>query len=94
MQKIINGEMRIPDDQFIFSIWMRLTCLVNYPSKSGREGCPEVVFFDKVLPELGKGQVQSSVSTTLMYGSDAAGEVLRPNIFNILQLLRGRKQGA
>ncbi len=74
-----SGEIIIPDDQLARIVNIDETCLVLDGSKAGRGGCPEVYFYDASLPELGRAAAKSSLSTTMIGGSTAAGEAIPPH---------------
>ncbi|KAL7546421.1 hypothetical protein ACHAWF_015054 [Thalassiosira exigua] len=74
-----DGEVYIPSDQMKNIINFDETCLSLDGSQGARGGQPEVVFFDPNLPNPGKGTSKSSKTTTMITGSNAAGEALPPH---------------
>jgi len=69
----------IPDDQMHRIVNLDETCLSLDGSKGNRGGRPEVTFFHPMFPQLGKGSSKSSLTTTMIGGSTAAGEALPPH---------------
>eukprot|EP00804_Cyclotella_cryptica_P014587 CCRYP_020639-RA/>CCRYP_020639-RA protein AED:0.30 eAED:0.30 QI:0/0/0/1/0/0/3/0/271 len=57
----------------------RLTCLVLDRSKCNRGGRPEITFYSPNLSNLGQATIKTSVSTTMITGSTAAGEPIPPH---------------
>eukprot|EP00804_Cyclotella_cryptica_P000480 CCRYP_020022-RA/>CCRYP_020022-RA protein AED:0.37 eAED:0.37 QI:0/0/0/1/0/0/2/0/185 len=55
------------------------TCLVLDGSKCNRGGRPEITFYSPNLPNLGQATIKTSVSTTMITGSTAAGEPIPPH---------------
>ena len=74
-----NGNTIIPDEQLERILNIDETCLVMDGSKCNRGGRPEVMFYSQTLPNLGKSTIKSSVSTTMITGSTAAGEAIPPH---------------
>ena len=74
-----NDNIVIPDEQLKRILNIDETCLVMDGSKCNRGGQPEVTFYSHNLPNLGKSTIKSSVSTTMIAGSTAAGEAIPPH---------------
>jgi hypothetical protein len=74
-----NGHAVIPNEQLKWILNIDETCLVMDGSKCNRGGWPEVTFYSHTLPNLGKSTIKSSVSTTMITGSTAAGEAILPH---------------
>eukprot|EP00804_Cyclotella_cryptica_P004940 CCRYP_014074-RA/>CCRYP_014074-RA protein AED:0.41 eAED:0.41 QI:0/0/0/1/0/0/2/0/145 len=55
------------------------TCLVLDGSKCNRGGRPEITFYFPNLPNLGRATIKTSVATTMITGSTAAGEPMPPH---------------
>ena len=66
----------IPHNQLERILNLDETCLSLDGSKGGRGGRPEVVFYSPNFPQLGRGTSKSSLTTTMIGGSTAAGEAL------------------
>jgi hypothetical protein len=75
----VDGKTLIPPDQLARILNVDETCLVMDGSSSQRGGRPEVIFFSDALPNLGKARIKSSVATTMITGSTAAGEAIPPH---------------
>ena len=69
-----NDNTVIPDEQLKWILNIDETCLVMDGSKCNHGGCPEVMFYSRTLPNLRKSTIKSSVWTTMITGSTAAGE--------------------
>ena len=74
-----EDETIIPEDQKRNILNLDETCLGMDGNKGGRGGRPSVVFYDPSLPKLGKRAVKSSLTTTMITGSNAIGEPLPPH---------------
>jgi hypothetical protein len=74
-----NDNIIIPDEQLEWVLNIDETCLVMDSSKCNRGGWPEVTFYSCNLPNLGITTIKSSVSTTMIMGSMAAGEAILPH---------------
>ena len=73
-----DGDIHIPDDQLGRIVNFDETCL-SLDGSGNRGGRPEVVFFNSLLPQLGRGTSKSSLTTTMITGSSALGEALPPH---------------
>ncbi len=69
----------IPLEQLRRIINLDETCLSLDGSSGNRGGRPEVVFYDPNLPRLGKATGKTAKTTTMITGSNAAGEALPPH---------------
>ena len=74
-----NDNIVIPDKQLKRILNIDETCLLMGGSKCNHGGRPEVTFYSHNLPNLGKSIIKSSVSTTMITGSTAAGEAIPPH---------------
>ena len=74
-----KAEVYIPDEQLGNIANLDETCMSLDGSNGNRGGRPEVTFFDPRFPQLGKGTSKSSLTTTMIAGSTAAGEPLPPH---------------
>ena len=74
-----KGDVIIPKEQMRRILNVDESCLSLDGSKGARGGRPEVVFFDPRFPQLGAGTSKSSVTSTLIAGSTAAGEPVPPH---------------
>ena len=75
----LEGDVTISENQLYRIINLDETCLSLDGSKGNRGGRPEVTFFDPRFPQLGKGTSKSAMTTTMIGGSNAAGEALPPH---------------
>lgn len=55
------------------------TCISLDGSSGNRGGRPTVTFYDKRFPQLGKATSKSALTTTMISGSNAAGEPIAPH---------------
>ena len=69
-----EGDLYIPVVQLSHIINIDKLCLSLDVSNGQRGGRPEAVFYCPSLPETGRDTVKSSLTTTLITGSTAAGE--------------------
>ena len=74
-----NDNTVIPDEQLERILNIDETCLVMDGSKCNHGGRPKVMFYSQTLPNLRKSTIKSSVSTTMITGSTAAGEAIPPH---------------
>ena len=74
-----DGVHYIPEEQLGNIINLDETCLSLDGSKGNRGGRPEVIFFNPKFPQLGRGTSKTSLTTTMICGSTAAGEALPPH---------------
>ena len=75
-----GGQTVIPETQLERIINLDESCLSLDRSQGRRGGRPCVTFFDPALPSLGKCATKSSITTTIICGSSAAGEPLPPHL--------------
>ena len=73
-----DGNIHIPDEQLGRIINFDETCL-SLDGSGNRGGHPEVVFYNPLLPQVGRGTSKSSLTTTMITGSSALGEALPPH---------------
>ena len=69
----------IPEDQLSRIGNIDETCMSLDGSKGNRGGRPSVIFYDPRFPQLGKGTSKTSLTTTMIAGSTAAGEAFPPH---------------
>ena len=74
-----EGNTYVPDEQLYNIGNIDETCLSLDGSKGNRGGRPEVVFFDPRFPQLGRGTSKCALTTTMICGSNAAGEAYPPH---------------
>ena len=74
-----NGSVMIPAHQMSRIINLDETCLTLDENKGGQGGPPSEILYNPNLPSIGKSAVKSSLTTTMITGSSAAGEPLHPN---------------
>ncbi len=77
--KIENGKVTIPTEQLLNIVNIDEMCLVLDKSTNGKGGRPGVILYDCSLPEVGKVQTKSSLSTTMIGRSNAAGKAVPPH---------------
>ncbi len=76
---LVDGEVIIPQDQLCKIVNIYETCLIFDGDKGGDGGRPAVTFYDHKFPEVGKAPAKSSILTTMIGGSNAAGEAVPPH---------------
>ena len=74
-----SGELYIPQEQLPRILNVDESCLSLDGSQGNRGGRPEVIFFNPRFPQCGKGTSKSSLTTTFITGSNAAGEAIPPH---------------
>lgn len=74
-----SGAIVIPEEQLKNILNFDETRLSLDGSQGNRGGRPEVIFFDPRFPQLGKATSKSALTTTMITGSNAAGEALPPH---------------
>ena len=74
-----EGKTVIPMEQLEKIINIDETCLVLDGSKCNRGGRPEITFYSPNLPNLGRATCKTSMATTMITGSTAAGEPMPPH---------------
>ena len=74
-----EGDVTICDDQLRCIMNLDEICPTLDGSKGNRGGRPEVTFYDPRFPQLVKGTIKLTLMTTMIDGSNAAGEVLPPH---------------
>ncbi|KAL3760365.1 LOW QUALITY PROTEIN: hypothetical protein ACHAWU_000340 [Discostella pseudostelligera] len=75
----VDGKVYIPDHQMKNILNFDKTCLSLDGSDGARGGRPTVTFYDPRFPQLGRATSKGSLTTTMITGSTAAGEVLPPH---------------
>ena len=79
-QDSISSKVIVPPDQLRNIINLDETALSLDGSTNNRGGRPQMVLYDPRFPQVGRETSKSSYSTTLITGSNAAGEALPPHI--------------
>jgi hypothetical protein len=74
-----NGELVFKDGALSRILNMDETCISLDGSSGNRGGRPTVTFYDKRFPQLGKATPKSALTTTMISGSNAAGEPIAPH---------------
>ena len=74
------GAVYIPPEQLSRIGNFDETCINLDGSNTQRGGCPDVVMYDPRFPVVGLATSKSSLTSTLITGSTAAGEVFPPHI--------------
>ena len=75
-----TGKIHIPEDQLGLIGNFDETCLNLDGSSTNRGGCPEAFIYNPRFPLVGKVTCKTSLTSTLITGSTAAGEAFPPNI--------------
>jgi len=75
-----TGKILIPEDQLGNICNFDETCLNLDGSSTNRGGRPEALIYDPRFPVVGKATCKSSLTSTLITGSTAAGEAFPPHI--------------
>jgi hypothetical protein len=70
---LLTNKISLPPDQLKNILNFDETCLSLDGSTSKRGGCPKVILYDPRFPVVGKATSKSSLSTTMITGSNAAG---------------------
>ena len=73
-----DGDINIPEEQLGRIINFDETCL-SMDGSGNRGGQPEVVFYNPLLPQTGRATSKSSLTTTMITGSNALGEAIPPH---------------
>ncbi len=74
-----NGELVFEDGALSRILNMYETCISLDGSNGNRGRHPTVTFYDKRFPQLGKATSKSALTTTMISGSNAAGEPIAPH---------------
>jgi hypothetical protein len=74
-----SGNAIIPPEQLARILNIDETSISLDASTTQKGGRPEAVFYSPSLPNLGNQTIKSSVSTTMITGSTAAGEPIPPH---------------
>ncbi len=75
----VDGGFEIPDDQLVRILNFDETCCSTDGSGDAAGGRPEAVFYNPNLPFVGRATSKSSSTTTMITGSNAAGEAIPPH---------------
>ena len=75
-----TGKIRIPGEMLYLIITLDETNLSLFGSTTNRGGRPEALIYDPRFPMVGKATSKSLLSSTMIAGSNAAGEALPPHI--------------
>ena len=78
-EKNENGDIHIPDDQLVRIMNFDETCLSLDGSGSVAGGRPMAVFYNPHLPLVGRATSKTNATTTMITGSNAAGEAIPPH---------------
>jgi len=73
-------KVHIPDEMLRLIVNFDETCLSLCGATTNRGGRPEALIYDPRFPMVGKATSKSSLTTTMITGSTAAGEALPPHI--------------
>ena len=74
-----GNEIIIPIEQLARIVNVDETCLALDGGSGIRGGQPEIIYFGRNLPDVGKGFSKSSNTTTMITGSSAVGEAIPPH---------------
>jgi len=74
-----NGKLVFEDGALSRILNMDETCISLDGSNGNRGGHPTVTFYYKRFPQLGKATSKSALTTTMISGSNAAGEPIAPH---------------
>jgi hypothetical protein len=75
-----TGKIDIVEEQLALICYFDKTCLLLDGSTTNLGGHPEALIYDPRFPLVGKATCKSSLTSTLITGSTAAGEALVPHI--------------
>lgn len=78
-EKNENEDIHIPDDQLVRILNFDETCLSLDGSGSVAGGRPMAVFYNPHLPLVGRATSKTNATTTMITGSNAAGEAIPPH---------------
>ena len=76
----ITGQVCIPEDQLRNILNFDETCLSLDGSTTNRGRRPEAVVYNPRFPQLGKATTKSALTTTMITGSNAAGDPIPPHL--------------
>ena len=76
----VTGQLCIPEDQLRNFLNFKETCLSMDGSITNRGGRPETILYNPRFPQLGKAVVKSGLTTTMITGSNAAGDPIPPHL--------------
>jgi hypothetical protein len=74
----ITNKICIPEEQLRNIINFDKTCLSLDGSTQNHGGQPEAILYDPRFPQVGKATSKSSLNTTMITGSNAAGDPIPP----------------
>ncbi len=75
---MVNNTLNVPDMQKATTLNVDENILSKDYINQSKEGCPTVMFYDRLLPDLGQTISKMSPSTSLIIGSTTFGEVGTP----------------
>ncbi len=75
-----TGKLHTLDEQLGLIGIFNKTCLNPDGSSTNRGGCPEAYIYNPWYPMVGKATCKSSLMSTLITGSTAAGEAFPPHL--------------
>ena len=75
-----TGKIHIPEEQLGLISNFDETCLNLDGSSTNHGGCPEAFIYDPRFPLVGKATCKTSLTSTLVTGSTAAGDAFPPHI--------------
>ncbi len=76
----ITNKVCIPEEQLANTVNFDETCLSLDGSTQNRGGQPEVILYDPRFPQVGKGTSKSSLTFTMITGSNTAGHPIPPHL--------------
>ena len=76
----ITNKVCTPEEQLINILNFDETCMSMDGSTQNRGGQPEVVLYDPRFPQVGKATSKSSLTSTMITGSSAAGGPIPPHL--------------
>jgi hypothetical protein len=77
---MITNKVCIPDKQLTNIVNFDEACLSLDESIQNRGGQPEVILYDPRFPPVGKGTSKSSLTSTMITSSNAAGHPIPPHL--------------
>ena len=76
----ITNKVCIPEEQLINILNFDETCMSMDGSTQNRGVRPEVILYDPMFPQVGKVTSKSSLTSTMITGSNAAGDPIPPHL--------------
>ena len=74
----VDGNIHIPEEQLGCILNFDETCL-SLDGSGKRGGRPEVIFYNPLLPQMGRATSKSALTMTMITGSNALGEAIPPH---------------